>query len=272
LGNREAYRADLETLLQESRHLERLDELRRYIVLHSNLPGPRGNLELASAWAEVVGAWAEKADESLWQLVTKMASLPASQAPANDPQELIAFCGALGIGVVGAANEIRSHEALAALRNLARDPRWRMREAVAMALQSMLMERTEATLNELQRWVSEGDWLEMRAAAAALAEPCVLRQHVVAVAALRLHESILSAVGQATDRKAGPFRVLRKGLGYTLSVIVNRMPDEGFQLLSRLAAMRDPDVLWIIKQNLNKKRLAGPFAKQVEDLQAVLLQ
>jgi hypothetical protein len=270
LGNKDAHRTALQTLLAEWHHSGSVDELQRYIVRHSNLPGPRGNLELAAAWAEAVAAWAQEQSDSLWPLVAQMAAVPDSQAPVNDPREMIAFCGALGIGVVGAVSEAHSEDALATLRGHARDARWRMREAVAMALQHMLLERIEVTLAAFQRWVSEGNWLEMRAAAAALAEPSVLRDPAVATAALRLHERILAAIVAASDRKAESFRVLRKGLGYTLSLIVTRMPNEGFQLLKQLVATRDPDVVWIIKQNLAKKRLARPFAERVEALRALL--
>lgn len=251
---------------------QRFEALRQYIVAHSNLPGPRGNLELAAAWADVVGAWPKEAEEWLWELLTEMASLPASQVTVNDPHVLLAFCGVLGIGVLAAASDMRSDEALATLRGFARDSRWRMREAVAMALQPMLVERSERTLSELQRWVSDGDWLEMRAAAAALAEPTVLQRERVAMAALHLHESILSAVLSATDRRVESFRILRKGLGYTLSVVVSRVPDEGFQLLARLVPAGDADILWIVRQNLKKKRLAGRFHERVEALQALLLK
>jgi hypothetical protein len=201
-----------------------------------------------------------------------MASVAASQAPVNDPQEMIAFCGAVGIGAVGVADEVHSQDALVALRGHARDPRWRMREAVAMALQHMLQHQTEMTLAALRRWVSGGHWLEMRAAAAAVAEPSVLDQQGAALAALRLHEGILGAVASAADRRAESFRVLRKGLGYTLSVVVSKLPDKGFQFLEKLVASKDPDILRIVKHNLKKKRLAGPFAGQVEALEDLLLE
>lgn len=270
LDSKRAYRTQLRELLQIGDRVRRFDELQQYIVGHSNLPGPRGNLELAAAWAEVVAAHAHSGNESLWQLLLKMAFVSAIQAPVNDPREMVAFCGALGVGVLGAANEVRSHEALVVLRSLARDPRWRMREGVAMALQQMLLLCTETTLGELQGWVSGGNWLEMRAAAAGLAESSVLQQQGVGLAALRLHERILAAVETCAGRKDDAFRVLRKGLAYTLSVIVSRVPEEGFAVLEKLVATGDPDVLWIVKQNLTKKRLAGPFPGRVEALRNLL--
>jgi hypothetical protein len=53
-------------------------------------------------------------------------------------------------------------------------------------------------------------------------------------------------------------------------VIVSRVPEEGFAVLEKLVATGDPDVLWIVKQNLTKKRLAGPFPGRVEALRNLL--
>jgi hypothetical protein len=269
LGKRDAHRADLEVLLGAWQASGSPDDLWQYIITRSNLPGRRGNLELAAAWYQAVEAAARQGVGELWSLVIRMATVPASEAPVNDPREMIAFCGALGIGAVGVVDEAHSGDALQALRAHARDQRWRMREAVAMALQHMLQQRTEMTLAALEQWVSEGNWLEMRAVAAAVAEPSVLAQKDVALAALRLHEGILAAMARATDRRAEAFRVLRKGLGYTLSVVTSRLPEEGIRFLKMLVASGDPDTLAVVKQNLRKKRLAGAFAGQVEELEAL---
>src|SRR3972149_1569611 len=78
-----------------------------YLVTHSNLPGPRGNLEL----------------------------------PAASPQ--------------------RVDRALTDLRRLADDSRWRMREAVAMALQPLLRHHPQKTLARLKNWIAGEHWLGM---------------------------------------------------------------------------------------------------------------
>ena len=63
---------------------------------------------------------------------------------------------------------------LAELRRHATDPRWRAREAVAMALQRLGDADMDALLDEMERWAG-GRPLEQRAAAAALCEPRLLR-------------------------------------------------------------------------------------------------
>jgi hypothetical protein len=47
--------------------------------------------------------------------------------------------------------------------------------------------------------------------------------------------------------------VLRKGLGYTISVTVAATGD--FTFLDELASSDDPDLQWIATQNLKKSRL-----------------
>ena len=59
------------------------------------------------------------------------------------------------------------------LRPFASDPRWRLREGVAMALQRLGKQDMRRLLAAMQDW-STGNWLEKRAAAAALAEPVVI--------------------------------------------------------------------------------------------------
>ena len=135
-----------------------------------------------------------------------------------------------------------------------------------MGLQRLIVADPQQAIAALQDWIANGSWLELRAAAAAVAEPALLKDRDVALAALRLHERILERVLQATDRRSEPFRTLRKGLGYTLSVVVQAIPDEGFSWLARLVDTEDTDVLWIVRENLKKNRLVRHFPERVEAL------
>ena len=92
-----------------------------FLLKESGLPGPRGNIELAQTVA----------DEGDVALFMRYLSYDAQAAPTNSPYEFLAFCGVLGMGRLLAAGQF---EALAVIRQTANDPRWRMREGVAMAL------------------------------------------------------------------------------------------------------------------------------------------
>ncbi|MGD8968331.1 MAG: hypothetical protein PVI07_12545 [Anaerolineae bacterium] len=266
MNKKERHQRDLSGLCDGFLETGDAGELLAYVASNSNLPGRRGNLELAQAFGDVVEDEAAGEAQRLWDLCRQMTDVSADEAPVNAPAELIPFCGALGIGAIGAVSPAFFEPALSTLRAVANDPRWRMREAVVFGLQRLLATRCQDTLNALERWVVAGAWLEMRAAAAAVAEPALLKDGHTAIAALELHKRIVDHVLQAEERRCETFRVLRKGLGYTLSVVVRALPEEGFAFMAELVDSGDPDALWVVKQNLKKRRLARNFPEEVASL------
>lgn len=159
--------------------LRSLNEWDAYLRQESGLPGPRGNMELA----QVV------ADEGNLELFQRYAAYTADQAPVNSPYEFLAFCGVVGLGRLLAAGD---DSQLPILRIYASDPRWRIREAVAMALQRLGDADMDRLLAAMQVW-REGSPLEQRAAAAALCEPRLLRQPEHARAALHILDEITTS-------------------------------------------------------------------------------
>jgi hypothetical protein len=199
-----------------------------------------------------------------------MTKISPGEAPVNAPEEFLPFCGAIGIGALGSISAEFYDKAVAELRMLANDPRWRMREAVRFGLHRLLARRTKDTLRRLEEWASGGSLLEMRAAAAGVAEPSILENREFAVASLHIHHAVFERVLGVEDRKDESFTVLRKALGYTLSVVVHAIPEEGFGFMEQLIASNDPDVVWIVKQNVKKKRLVGKYPHQVGATQQLL--
>jgi hypothetical protein len=212
-----------------------------YLLAESRLPGPRGNLELAQAVA----------DEGNRDQFEHFLTYTPDWAPQNTPGEFLAFCGALGLGKLVANGE---RQYLPRLRSLANDPRWRMREAVAMALQRLGDVDMPFLLNEMQVW-SQGTLLEQRAAAAALCEPRLLKRAEDARAVLSILDRITASLESVQERKTETFQALRKGLDYCWSVAVAALPEEGKPLMEKWLASRDKDILWIMKENLKKQRL-----------------
>ena len=94
-----------------------------------------------------------------------------------------------------------------------------------------------------------------RAAVAALCEPRLLGEPERARDVLALLDAITTALSARGDRSSDEFRTLRKTLGYAWSVAVVALPEEGKPLLERLLDSDDPDVRWIVRENLRKKRL-----------------
>jgi hypothetical protein len=221
--------------------LRALDDWEPYILANSNLPGPRANLELAYAVMEE----GDPAQFESW------AALDAQAAPGDAPAVLLSMCGVMGLGRLIAEGR---RDLLPALRGHASDPRWRVREGVAMALQRIGDADMPFLLEEMRRWAA-GSRLEQRAAVAGLAEPRLLRDPAHAAAVLALFDRVTATVAGAPDRRSDDFRVLRQALGYAWSVAAVALPDMGLPLLEKWLAVDDPDVRWIMRENWKKNRL-----------------
>ena len=132
-----------------------------------------------------------------------------------------------------------------------------------MALQRLGRKDMDLLLQEMERW-SRGNLLEKRAAAAALCEPALLVVEHHARSVLQILDRITASLREVENRRSDDFKTLRKGLGYCWSVAVAALPEEGRPMMERWLACDDKDVIWIMKQNLRKKRLARVDAAWVE--------
>lgn len=211
----------------------------QYLLQNSNLPGPRGNLELlydfsGNANTEIVRKCLEyiKTDTS------------------NSPEEFVGMCGILGYVQI---NKTRNKAVLAFLRNYASHNSWRIREAVAMGIQEISMKNIEKTLENIEPWI-EGNFLEQRAVVAGLCEPKLLNNEINNI-------NILEILGRITrnishDNKLSDQGVsLRKALGYGWSVVIVSTPEIGKKHFEKLFHLPGKHVNWVIKENLKKNRL-----------------
>jgi hypothetical protein len=240
MGKVDLYRETLKTL-------EHWDE---FLLKESGLPGRRGNIELAQAVAEEGDA----------ETFTRYLVYNPERAPTNSPYEFLAFCGVVGLGRLASEGDLGL---LKVLRRHASDPRWRIREAVAMALQRIGRKDMDFLLQEMERW-STGNPLEKRAAAAGLCEPELLRDRDHAQTVLAILDRITASIEGTEDRRSDEFKALRKGLGYCWSVAVVAAPVEGKRMMEKWFSSNDRDTVWIMKQNLSKKRLVRMNAEWVE--------
>jgi hypothetical protein len=245
-----------------ARALDGLDDPESYLLEHSGLPGPRGNIELALAAAGACDA----------ARLRRWAALDAQAAPTGGAGEFLAFCGVVGLGRLlaegdaGVLDELRVH---------ANDSRWRVREAVAMALQHWGGGDFGALAAAMADW-AHGSWLERRAAAAALCEPVLLTDPPRVEAVVAVLEEATGGVttAGADERRSDEFKALRKGLGYCWSVAVAAAPEAGRPAFEALVehAQRggDRDLRWIARENLRKRRLERLDAAWVASLRARL--
>jgi hypothetical protein len=270
VSKKESYKPDLTSFLDDFLRTGNKDKIAEFLVSNSNLPSPRGNLELATAFAEVVEAYPQKELKTLWKLSLELTQISADEAPTNNPKEFLTFCGTYAIGAIAAVSPTFIEKALDLLRELADDPRWRIREAVAMGIQKLLTKQSKNTLKTLENWITDSEWLAMRAVAAGVAEPAILTDDETARRSLELHKKIFNRILSSKERKSDTFKAMRKGLGYTLSVVVCAAPKEGFALMQQLVGLQDADILWIVKQNLKKNRLTKNFPDDVASVNELL--
>ena len=223
MGQRaEAYREEL----------RRLQEWEPYLRKHSGLPGPRANLELVQAVGD------EADPDRLWRF-------------SASSDEFLAVCGTAGLGRVAL---MEPETVMTWLRELASDPRRRVREAVAMALQRIGRESMPHLIAQMHGWAS-GDRYVQRAAAAGLCEPALLGEPAHAVEVMAVLDGITASLASATERRTDGFRALRQALGYCWSIAVAAAPDNGRTYLEKWLQSTDKDVAWVMKSNLGKSRL-----------------
>lgn len=212
-----------------------------FLLEESGLPGPRANLELVEAVAAI-------GEENTF---IRYISYTPDKAPTNSQEEFLVLCGTVGLGRLAKEGK---EEYLQILKTLASDPRWRVREGVAMALQIYGENHMEKLLNEMQQW-AEGSSYEQRAAAAALCEPKLLKKKQDVIEVLQIVNAITSSIAASKDRKSEAFTALKKGMAYCWSVAIVAAPEEGRKTFEQWLNSKDKDTIWILKENLKKNRL-----------------
>src|SRR6202011_5837940 len=175
--------------------LRSLEDWEPYLRKHSGLPGPRANLELVEAVGDEADA------DRLWQM-------------SASTDEFLALCGTAGLGKVAL---MEPDTVMTWLKELASDPRWRVREGVAIALQRVGRENMDHLIAEMKTWVADGPYVQ-RAAAAGLCEPALLKEQGHAVEVMAILDQVTSSLASTQDRRNDGFKVLRQALGYCWSV------------------------------------------------------
>jgi hypothetical protein len=242
-------------------------ELVVYLLGQSNLPGKRGNLELAYAFAQYVEEQYPIYPELVMHFCETLITEHPPHKRVTGSEEFLPFCGVLGLGRIGKIDPVKEPDVMVYVKNAARDERWRIREASAMSIQDLMDVRPEAAIMTLQSWVHEDNYLLHRAIVAGIAEPRFMKKREIARVALELHKTILEHVAREDDHCDPDYIVLVKGLCYTLSVVIVGIEQEGFKYLDDLLATGNPVLHKIVRENLKKKRLLRLNAGNVARLQ-----
>ncbi|GCE46753.1 hypothetical protein EI42_00272 [Thermosporothrix hazakensis] len=229
-----------------------------YLRDNSRLPGPRANLELADDVSNLLASFVSRCPDNVRSLLHYFVNGERKMVTSNSPSEFLMLCGIIGLGVCASVQPDWREETFMTLDHYACSPCWRVREGVAIAFQHLLQADTTQTLAHLQSLAETGNWLQQRAAIAAVAEPILLKSLDIVPGALQMQRTVLERVRQVPEgeRKQEEFRTLRRSLAYTLSVVTAAAPADGFALMRECASWHDAVITWILRENLKKKRLA----------------
>lgn len=227
-----------------------------YLLAGSNLPGPRANLELLDAAGDVLAR-----EDAL-----RLAALGPADAPAGTALEFLPCCGVVAIGRLVVEGD---PGLVALLRGAAGDPRWRVRESVAIALQRWGDADVGAMTAAIASW-PDGTLLEARAAVAAICEPRLLRTPVAVQAASRILDGATRSLVAIPRPRGEPGRVLGAALGYGWSVAIAASPEAVLPAFERWAASDDPDVRRLVRENLGKARFTRAAPEAVARLAALV--
>lgn len=105
-------------------------------------------------------------------------------------------------------------------------------------------------------WATDPHPLVQRAAAAGICEPRLLVGPAAAAVAIEVCRRTTSALAArpAESRRDTDVRSLRQALGYCWSVAIAADPGQGLPAFWALDD-QDPDIAWIVQENLKKARL-----------------
>jgi hypothetical protein len=250
---------ELAESLEHALKNENWEELERFLLENSRLPGPRANLELLYRFAGQVGAVVRQAEPPVVTLEKMLDGWAALETGDNVAEVFLTCCAVLSYGFAGATRPDWWEDETRKLYKAAGDRRWRVREMVAAGFQELLKANWNRALPELWDWLKSDNPLVIRGVVAAIAEPSLLKSPERGLAALELQKEALAWYARnlkARGKEEG-MKALRKGLAYTISVAVAASPETGMIFLRGLEESQEKDLQWIARQNLAKKRLAG---------------
>jgi len=268
MGKKEDSLKLLLPLLKASGSRKKLEET---LVANSNLPGKRANLELAFAVADFFGSG--NLNESSWKMLTEWARIAPEDAPVNHPKEFLPFCAILSLGSsYSLAGQKNKAKVIDIIKNAASDPKWRMREAAAMGFQRIAEKDFNVIKRLFSEWIGKATFSEKRAILVALAHPPILNKEENVAFCFQMADEVLQGLLdlKRSDEETEEYTILKKGLGFTLSVYVVYSPGKGFSFLKEWAQKGNEEIRKIIKTNLSKSRLVKQYGDRIREIQACL--
>ncbi|MBX3191992.1 MAG: hypothetical protein KF819_33685 [Labilithrix sp.] len=242
------------------------DRLYVQLGIVSGLPGTRMNLVVAQQVAHDCVANGARAD----RLAFAMAQLSPEAAPGASEREFLPVCGVLAIGWRAAAEPSLRKKVLPILHDAAEDLRFRVREAVPLALAKIGGAMGDALVVEVAGWMD--GFFQAAAVLLAMASPAWLPAlDDAALVVARLDEAYRLArdAPRSASRYPG-HKALVDALSLAPGVLATRF---GVPVFDRLVAWSDtemPELRGAIEANIASKKLAGRYAADIVRVRAAL--
>jgi hypothetical protein len=204
------------------------------------------------------------------QLLVRMATLDANEAPGATELEFLPVCGVAGAGQRAADDPGVRGKMLAVLHDAAEDLRFRVRDEVAAALGRIGERVGDALAEELVPWMD--GYFQASAVLRGLAHPGWL-------AALRSVERVVGlleaafALARDAERSAARYpghKALVEVLGTTPGVVAMRFGVPVFDMLERWASVKDPVLREVVGRNVEGSRMTGRYANEVARVRGAL--
>jgi hypothetical protein len=186
------------------------------------------------------------------------AAIGPDEVGGDEPTTVLVVAGIVGLGRLltdGWGGVDGRADLVGRLHKLAADPRWRVREGVAMAIQRWAEADPGAAFLTAEAWTRDAP-LVQRAAVAAVCEPALLTDPRFARRALAVVDAVTTDLASRPGRRGPDIDAVRKALGYGWSVAIVAAPSVGRPAFERWFQSTDPTIRWILRSNLSKARLS----------------
>ncbi len=223
----------------------------------SGLPGTRINVAVAQALADECGRLGKKADPLIDALVAE----DADRAPGGTPLEFLPVCGVYALGARMAADPKRRSHGLAVLSDAAEDLRFRVRDAVPVALARVGAQGGDAFLEELEPWMD--GYFQAAAVLFAISRP------EPGPASLRLGEALaLLYHASRADRRYPGFKALGDAVVAAAGPLTARLGGPILEVLEPWAKKDDPWLRDLVVQSMQNTMIRARHGDEVTAIEA----
>lgn len=233
------------------------------LVKHSRLPGTRPNLELAEAFAASCASRGARSDA----LVTAMVRMDADRAPGATELEFLPLCGVYAAGF-RAASDPRATKMLTLLHDAAEDLRFRVRDAVVVALAKVGAVRGDELVAQVSDWMD--GFFHASAVLRALGSAAWLTRIDDATGPCELLDAAfrtLDGAARSASRYPG-FKALVEAFRAAPAPLALRFGAPVLGVLETFASCKDPDLRALVRESIKDPKLTARFPDDMARLRA----